>query len=49
MTDIKTCAKVTYTFLRKILIILKMEGTGHMLAPKSIFLRFPQICSLGFS
>ena len=40
MTGIKLWVKVTSIFLRKILIIIKMEGIGHSLAPKSVLLRF---------
>ena len=32
--------KVTSTFLKKILIILKIEGIGHFLPPKLVLLRF---------
>ena len=40
MTGIKMWVKVTSTSLRKILIILKIEGMGHLLATKSVLLRF---------
>ena len=40
MKGIKMWVKVTSKFLRKTLIILKMEGMGHLLAPKSVLLRF---------
>ena len=40
MIGIKMWVKVTWTFLREILIILKMEGMDHSLAPKSVLLRF---------
>ena len=40
MTDIKMWVKVTSTYLKKILIILKMEGMGHLLPPKLVLLRF---------
>ena len=32
--------KVTSTFLKKVLIILKMERMGHLLPPKLVLLRF---------
>ena len=40
MIGIKMWVKVTWTFLREILIILKMEGMDHSLAPKSLLLKF---------
>ena len=41
MTGIKMWVKkVTSTFLKKILIILKMEGMGYLLPPKLVLLRF---------
>ena len=40
MIGIKMWVKVTWTFLREILIILKMEGMDHSLAPKSVLLSF---------
>ena len=40
MTDIKMWVKVTSIYLKKILIILKMEGMGHLLPPKLVLLRF---------
>ena len=48
MIGIKMWVKVTRTFLREILIVLKMEGMDHSLAPKSVLLIFQQIFSLGF-
>ena len=40
MIGIKMWVKVTWTFLREILIILKMEGMDHSLAAKSVLLSF---------
>ena len=40
MAGIKMWVKVTSTFLGKVLNILKMEGMGYLLAPKSVLLRF---------
>ena len=40
MIGIKMWVKVTWTFLREILIILKMEEMDHSLAPKSVLLSF---------
>ena len=48
MIGIKMWVKVTRTFLSEILIVLKMEGMDHSLAPKSVLLIFQQIFSLGF-
>ena len=46
MAGIKMWVKVTSTFLGKVLNILKMEGMGYLLAPKSVLLRFRSFCIL---